>query len=412
MSTSNGKLGEHGVMKVLAFFHKDVGLQGILPVCPQQIVGGDHRRFMEIAKRIGKHGVEFVVVESYPTYLAVDSGLHYRCEPYVTPALSFGDWRLTDPWLIALEMARIGKSLAKKEHFDLILSPGESVPMSLAAFLTSHSAKIPWIVVVQYLDWRKVRLHGSCRRHFIEFYSNAHTTLDKNLLLYLFNHGSIISVSHAMEKQLRDLGVRSKVFICGNGVDISLIDEVPTRSLLFDGIFVGRLVSDKGISETLRIFQEICRKNTEAKFAFIGGGDADTIQALRREIVKRNIEKNVSLLGYVGERERLFELMKRSKVFIYPTHLESWGTVVGEALACGLPVICYDLPAFKELFSCEAVRVCEEGNVDQMIAETERLIQDSAERNRLGRIGRDYVKRYTWDEVAGKEAQIFRLVAE
>jgi glycosyltransferase involved in cell wall biosynthesis len=215
-----------------------------------------------------------------------------------------------------------------------------------------------------------------------------------------------------MRKQLRDLGIRSKVFICGNGVDISLIDKVPTRSLLFDGIFVGRLVSDKGVSETLRIFEKICRKNTDAKFAFIGGGDANTIQTLRREIVKRNLEKNVSLLGYVSERERLFELMKRSKVFVYPTHLESWGTVVGEALACGLPVICYDLPAFRELFSCEAVRICDEGNVDQMIAETERLIQDPAERNRLGRVGRDYVKRYTWDEVAEREAQIYRLLAE
>lgn len=399
-------------MRVLAFFHKDVGLQGILPFYPQQIVGGDHRRFMEIAKRIGKHGVEFVVIESYPTYLTVDKGLQYRCEQYVTPALRFRDWRLTDPWLVALETARIGKNLIEKEHFDLILSPGESVPMSLAAFLTSHSTKIPWVVVVQYLDWRKVRLQDSCRRHFIEFYSNTHLALDKNLLLYIYNHGPIISVSHTMEKVLRDLGIKSKIFICGNGVDISQIDKVPTGSSLFDGIFVGRLVSDKGVSETLRIFEEICRKNTEAKFAFIGGGDSNTIHALKREIVKRHIEKNVSLLGYVGEREKLFELMKRSKVFVYPTHLESWGTVVCEALACGLPVICYDLPPFKELFNCEAVRMCEEGNVDQMIAETERLIQDPAERKRLGRTARDFVKRYDWEEVAEREAQIYRLIAE
>jgi len=399
-------------MKVLVFFHKDVGLQGILPLHPQQIVGGDHRRFMEIAKRIGKHGVEFVVVESFPTYRTIERGLHYRCEQYVTPALRFGDWRLSDPWLVALEMARIGKGLVKKEHFDLILSPGESVPMSLASFLTSHSSRIPWVAIVQYLDWRKVHLEGSCRRHFIEFYSNTHVDLDKNLLLYLYNHGSIISVSHAMEKQLRYLGVKSRIFVCGNGVDTRLIDRISPGSLLFDGIFVGRLVSDKGISETLRIFEEVCHKNAEAKFAFVGGGDMHTIDALKREIVKRNIEKNVSVLGYVGERERLFELMKRSKIFIYPTHIESWGTVVGEALACGLPVICYDLPAFKELFNCEAVRMCDEGNVVQMIAEVERLIHDPAERNRLGRIGRDFVKRYSWDEAARREAQIYRLIAE
>lgn len=398
-------------MKVLAFFHKDVGLQGILPSYPQQIVGGDHRRFMEIAKWTKEHGIEFVVIESHPTYLTLDKGLQYRSEQYTTPALKFGDWRLTDPWLVAFEMARIGKNLAHKEHFDLILSPGESVPMSLAAFLTSHSTKIPWTVVVQYLDWRKVRLHGSCRKYFIEFYSNAHLALDKNLLLYIYNHASIISVSHVMEKTLRNLGVNSKIFVCGNGVDISRIDKIRSGSLLFDGIFVGRLVSDKGVLETLRIFEEICSRDTEAKFAFVGGGDAKTIRTLKQEIVKRNIEKNVSLLGYVGEREELFELMKRSKVFVYPTHLESWGIVVGEALACGLPVICYDLPPFRELFNCEAVRMCKEGNTDQMIAETEGLIKNPAERNRLGEIARDFVKRYSWEEVAKREAQIYRLIA-
>jgi len=402
-------------MKVLVFFDHDPGLYGILPSEPTQVVTGGYKRFLEIAKRIEKYDIEFKVVESSPAYPNSDRSLSYSYREFVTPALRFANARLTDPWLVAWKMARIGKRLIEKEPFDLIISPSESIEMCLAAFLTSHWTKIPWAAVVHHIDWAK---HSPApvgtestfgTRYLVGFYSILHNSLNKWLLPYLYNSASIISVSYATEKSLRSLGVKSTVFICGNGIDTNQIDKVQTHESLFDGIFVGRLVRSKGLMEALEIFEQICSRDAKARFAIVGEGDPKIMRTLKEEIAKKKIEKNVKLFGYVGEEEKT-RLMKSSKIFIYPSHAEGWGIVVAEALACGLPVICYDLLPFKEIFRCEAVRQCREGNVNQMIAETERLLESQKERTRLGFIGREFVRKFDWEKVAEREAQIYQLL--
>ncbi len=402
-------------MKVLVFFYHDPGLEGILPFKPTHVLTGGYRRLLEIAKRVRKYNVEFVIVESFPSYFSADKRSYNRYQEFKTPAFKLRNSRLTEPWLVALKMANMAKELAENEHFDLILSPSETIEMCLAAYLTSRSTKVPLAAVVHHIDWEKQN-HGwlaseSLKIRLIEFYYNAHFALDKKLLLHIYNNAQIISVSSSTQESLRSLGVKSKIFVCGNGVDNSQIDDVQTDSLLFDGIFVGRLVHNKGVFEALSVFEAVCSKDNKAKFAFVGEGEPKIMRNLKEAIHKKKMEKNIMVFGYVDE-EKKFELMKSSKIFIFPSHQEGWGIAVGEALACGLPVICYDLPAFKELFDCEAVRRCEEGNVNQMITETLRLIQNTEERKKLGLIARDFVKKYDWEEVAKREAQIYNLMIE
>lgn len=400
-------------MKVLVFFDHDHGLYGILPNKPTKIVTGGYKRFVEIAKRMGKHDIDLVVVESSPTYATFDKSLQYCFHEFTIPALRVAGHRISDPWLVAGRMANIGKKLAEKEHFDLILSPCESLEMCLAAFLTSHSKRIPWLAVAQLFDWTyssatRDPSSSSFRKHLIDSYCIIHNSLDRRILQYLYNNALIISVSSAIENSLRSIGVKSQILICGNGIDFDQIDKIQNRNFSYDGIFVGRFVQSKGPQEALRIFETICCKDANAKFAFVGAGDPKITRMIEEEIAERKMDKNIDLFGYVDE-EKKFELMKGSKILISPSHNEGWGIVVAEALACGLPVVCYDLPPFKEIFTCEAVRMCKEGRVDQMIAETLRLLENPTERKRLGILGRNFAKRFSWEEVTETEAKIYRL---
>jgi glycosyltransferase involved in cell wall biosynthesis len=403
------------VLRILVFFNHDPGLYGILPSQPTQVVTGGYKRFLEIAKRIGKYGVELDVVESFPTFLKSDRDLHYKYHEFTTPALKVDNARFTDPWLVAWKMARVGKKLAKKKHFDLILSPSESLDMCLAAFLVSRETKIPWGAVIHHLNSEKPRfdansVSSSAKKLTASCYAMLHSIFDKRPTYFLYNNASIVSVSQSTEKVLHNHGVKSAVFICGNGLNLSEISAIHSGSSLYDGIFVGRFVKGKGLFEALKIFEKICNERPGSKFALVGGGDQTILGPLREEIAKKKLERNIEILGYVDEKTKI-ELIKSSKIFIYPSHIEGWGIVVGEALACGLPVICYDLPPFKEVFNCEAVRICKEWHVDQMVAETMRLLKDEEARKRLAFIGRNFVKRYDWDEVAKKEAQIYRLIS-
>jgi glycosyltransferase involved in cell wall biosynthesis len=312
-----------------------------------------------------------------------------------------------------LKFARVGVRLAKEEHFDLILSPSENIEMCLPAFLTSRETKIPWVAIVHHLDFSKQLFInnlqcGPFRKFAINFYTMPRN-IDKKLIYFLYNTASIISVSQATKEAIRHVGVTSSVFICGNGINTNQIGQTQSMKVIYDGIFVGRFVQSKGLMEALKVFEKILARDSEARFALVGGGDPTIVSMIKEEIERKNLEKNVEIFGYVEEKKK-FELLKSSKIFIYPSHVEGWGIVVGEALACGLPVICYDLPAFKEVFNCEAVRMCKEGNVDLMVAETIRLLQNETERKRLGLIGQNFVRKYDWDEIAKREAQIYKLI--
>ena len=40
-------------------------------------------------------------------------------------------------------------------------------------------------------------------------------------------------------------------------------------------------------------------------------------------------------------------VVKSVLVFVFPSHEEGWGIAICEAMACGLAVVAYDLPAYE-----------------------------------------------------------------
>lgn len=54
--------------------------------------------------------------------------------------------------------------------------------------------------------------------------------------------------------------------------------------------------------------------------------------------------------GFVSDQDKI-NLYSRAKVFIFPSSMEGFGIAVAEALYFGLPVIAWDLPVFKELYT-------------------------------------------------------------
>lgn len=58
-------------------------------------------------------------------------------------------------------------------------------------------------------------------------------------------------------------------------------------------------------------------------------------------------------------------MIKRCKIFIFPSYVESFGQAVCEALACGLPVIAYNIPALREHYG-DYISYVEKGDIRSM----------------------------------------------
>lgn len=98
-------------------------------------------------------------------------------------------------------------------------------------------------------------------------------------------------------------------------------------------VFVGRLVSDKGVDVLLDALALLARRGRSLRLSVVGDGpEAPALAARARRL---GIEGQVSFLGRRGSHE-LALLLRRHQVLVVPsTWEEPFGVVALEAIACG-----------------------------------------------------------------------------
>lgn len=146
--------------------------------------------------------------------------------------------------------------------------------------------------------------------------------------------------------RLRDLGYeRDELVHISNGIDVQQAELVPPQEKIFDVAWTGRVHQQKGITDLLATLTFLKKNRPRFRAVIIGNVQA----ALTPQIEALGLKEHVHFTGFVSEREK-YRLLKSSRVFLMPSKYESWGIVIGEALACNLPVVAYELPAYRPVF--------------------------------------------------------------
>ncbi len=108
--------------------------------------------------------------------------------------------------------------------------------------------------------------------------------------------------------------------------------DLPRRYFLF----VGRLVREKGVFELLAAYAKLSESvRLQVGLVFVGDG------ASRQQLERQAASISPGAIRFVGfaQREQLAIYYGLAEIFILPTYADTWGLVVNEAMACGLPVI-------------------------------------------------------------------------
>lgn len=110
--------------------------------------------------------------------------------------------------------------------------------------------------------------------------------------------------------------------------------------------FVSRIEEDKGWKDFIDVIQFLLKKGYKVKAIMAGTGSQ--VNELNKIIKENNLKQNIDYKGLVNH-DKLVEIYQELDLFIFSSNRisESLGLVGLEAMACGIPVIAYDMAGPK-----------------------------------------------------------------
>ena len=154
---------------------------------------------------------------------------------------------------------------------------------------------------------------------------------------------------------------QGKILAIYGGVNVEQIAEafdMPDLPVRYDAVFCSRLHPQKGVAGLLDIWRRVVDYLPKARLAIIGNGAHDYEASLRNKAERLDLSGNIDWLGYVNNVEK-YRVYRASKMLLHTTVYDNNGMVAAEALCSGLPVVMFDLPMLRDLYTDGCVKVPE-----------------------------------------------------
>jgi glycosyltransferase involved in cell wall biosynthesis len=171
-------------------------------------------------------------------------------------------------------------------------------------------------------------------------------------------------------------------------------------------LHVGSNIPRKRLDVLLRAFAEIKKEVPAAILVRVGGPLGPGLQSLAVEL---GVEHAIAELPYLSDRG-LAAVYRKCNLLLLPSEREGFGLPVLEAMACGLPVLCSDIPALKEVGG-EAASYAETGNVESFVSAALRLLQaQPVEIEQRRRNGLSQAGKFSWSRCVDETVKIYEKV--
>jgi glycosyltransferase involved in cell wall biosynthesis len=130
---------------------------------------------------------------------------------------------------------------------------------------------------------------------------------------------------------------------------------------------------------------------------FVVAGDGPSVSEIKSLASRRGV--NARFLGAVPQ-SKLQKWMAASDVLLFPSATETFGNVLLEAMACGLPVLAAAGGAVPDTIrDGENGLLCLPGDAGEFAGKLELLYKDASLRARLSAAGSQEAGYRSWDEV-------------
>jgi teichuronic acid biosynthesis glycosyltransferase TuaC len=289
------------------------------------------------------HDCEMVVVSPIPYYPALMPNSYYSRFRIVERYRKENNVHVWHPRLLLapgyafqsleagsyyLATRRLCDRLWRDFQFDLIHAHF-SYPDGVVAAMLGHRYQVP-VVVTEHAFWRP----------WLEQFPTV-----RSQTLWASRKTDVqIAVSRALRETIASFtGDPDRIRVIPNGVDGSLFTLAdPPSSDSNQILFVGHLNFVKGVDVLLHAFANLLKTRPDLRLVMVGGASYRDTQVQAADL--RNLAYKLALIDkvdFVGIKppNEVARYMRESALLVLPSRRETFGSVLIEALACGIPVV-------------------------------------------------------------------------
>ncbi len=279
---------------------------------------------------------------------------------------------VTDAWYpqvngVVTVFSKMKELLEKDGHQVKVIHPGLFLSLPLPFYSEIRLAfttvsKIEKIIFFEKPDYIHIGTEGplgflarkACLHKAVSFTTSYHTHFPHYIKLrihFLFTltyaylkwfHGAAertFVATDGLRKELLSFGLKN-IIVWPLGVDLELFKRNNTLPQLYAKpifLYFGRIAVEKNVEE----FLQTALPGTKL---IVGDGP------LRKKLEKKYCDDSTLFLGY-KRGQNLVNIISQSDVFVFPSRTDTFGLVIIEALACGVPVAAHNVLGPKDIIS-------------------------------------------------------------
>lgn len=213
--------------------------------------------------------------------------------------------------------------------------------------------------------------------------------------------GFIAQTSRAYDAKELQFGKNFRQTIIPNAIREINGDIVQKENIL---LYVGRFAWEKNPAALIEAYSQIEQKGD---WKLVMAGDGPQLQEMKAKASTLGLEDKIDFLGSISDVDTW---LKKSSIFVLPSVLEGFPNALCEAMAAGLPVICFDSIAYESIISPNRDgMVIPKGEINTMALALNDLMADEQKRIIMG--GNAYKKSQNWkvETIIGQYNKFLRL---
>jgi glycosyltransferase involved in cell wall biosynthesis len=219
---------------------------------------------------------------------------------------------------------------------------------------------------------------------------------------------AIHATSAEEAENVRRLGLQQPIAVVGNGIDSPPPNFLLTPGTRRTALFLSRLHPKKGALELVAAWRQV--RPAGWSLRIVGPDEAGHRQKIVAAIANSGAADSIELCDGADEAQK-WQHFSQAELFILPTFSENFGLVIGEALACGLPVITTNATPWKPIedHGCGWV-------VDPTVEAIAAALRAATSLppnalRKMGARGRLWIPReFSWDQIARRMHELYTWV--